>query len=628
MLVSLAPLVYDAVRAIQHRWVPYGDDAFVAFRVEDVFGRYTPLIGMPAVGLGASSSAATLHHLGPLEFWMLAVPYRAFGSSSNGIILGVLLIAASTIVGIGVVARRLGGTVFGVAALLLATSMVWSFGAQLAHRPFNPSVAVLPLLLLMLLATALARGDVALWPAFAIVSSFVAQAHLTYVPVVAALTAWVLIVSLRAFVSGRAEPLGRGRRCSRRVVLVTAGVLALCWAGPVLQQLLGNSGNLSNLRQGLSGSQTPVTGLRFGSAVVGDVVATPWGLANHPTTVTVPLDWSWATVAVRYSVAIITIAVLVVIGVRRRLPHLALTAGTAAVSVVAAVLTLSRAPQNALPFGGTTGWYTWLLWPVAAGFWLLMLLGLLSCVELRRSTSLALGLLLLFPLAGTANLARGDRSAGADADARQRAIADIVAAVHRSLPRSHSVRVIGGRWEANEVLAGVVFDLTTTGPRPFVDTRDPVLRYSFDHPQLYHGERVDGTVYIQLAAYAQDTRLPRLVRTRQTTKAERGERAANERQLRDAYSAGSLILNEEGRMAFQNEQAFVPTSQKLTPERFFEERLADGSVPSLYRSRTGARRQRTELLLSRAGALRKKMLSLNPAYDLDVWYVRSAKRGC
>src|SRR3712207_4905232 len=115
LVLAVLPLIYDAGRAIDGGWRPVGDEAFVAMAIHDVFGSNTPLIGMPA--RGAEVAGLPYHHLGPLEFWLLAGPYRLAGGTAAGIVVGVLLLNLAAVISIGFVARRMGGRVFAIATL-------------------------------------------------------------------------------------------------------------------------------------------------------------------------------------------------------------------------------------------------------------------------------------------------------------------------------------------------------------------------------------------------------------------------------------------------------------------------------------------------------------------------------
>ena len=78
LIVGL-PLIVAVVVLSQRRWFPVLDLAMTEFRVRDVGGRYTPLIGLPG-RIGTFPDQGS--HPGPLSFWLIAPGYRLFGSSA------------------------------------------------------------------------------------------------------------------------------------------------------------------------------------------------------------------------------------------------------------------------------------------------------------------------------------------------------------------------------------------------------------------------------------------------------------------------------------------------------------------------------------------------------------------
>ena len=72
-------------RPARSPWYPVLDLAMTEFRVRDVFGRHTPLIGLPG-RIGEYPNQGS--HPGPLSFYLLAPTYRLLGSSSWALEVG------------------------------------------------------------------------------------------------------------------------------------------------------------------------------------------------------------------------------------------------------------------------------------------------------------------------------------------------------------------------------------------------------------------------------------------------------------------------------------------------------------------------------------------------------------
>ena len=112
------PLVVALVVLRGDPWYPVLDLAMTEYRVRDVFGVHTPLIGLPG-RIGTFPDQGS--HPGPLSFYLLAPTYRALGSSSWAmeaatVVVHLAAIAASLWIGW----RRLGWRGVAVIAALLA----------------------------------------------------------------------------------------------------------------------------------------------------------------------------------------------------------------------------------------------------------------------------------------------------------------------------------------------------------------------------------------------------------------------------------------------------------------------------------------------------------------------------
>src|SRR6476469_5029202 len=83
------PLVVAAVALHGRHWYPVLDLAMTEFRVRDVFGPHTPLIGLPG-RIGEYPNQGS--HPGPLSFYLLAPPFRLLGSSPWALEVGAIVV--------------------------------------------------------------------------------------------------------------------------------------------------------------------------------------------------------------------------------------------------------------------------------------------------------------------------------------------------------------------------------------------------------------------------------------------------------------------------------------------------------------------------------------------------------
>lgn len=295
--VLLAPLV-AVVRALGNDWAPHGDDATVALRAADVLDGRLPVTGMRSTsGDGVDPSLAT-HHLGPLQFYLLAVPLALTGGSGAGIAIGGALIAVTASVLTVIWARRLGGGL-GVAVftggLLLAQ---WAVGADAMFRPLNPYAPLLPTYLSMLLLWALARGDHRALAPFVLSVSLIAQGNLAFAPLAAALAAgavWLaveprvrrrgpreaLVLLRRPRHRGRPQQPTRAEEARIRSGRWALGVGVLVWLPSIIELFVHSPNNIRQLwRWATSGTGDPI-GLAAGLEHLSLLAPVPGGFRPY-----------------------------------------------------------------------------------------------------------------------------------------------------------------------------------------------------------------------------------------------------------------------------------------------------------------------------------------------------------
>ena len=185
-------------------------------------------VGVHAVNLGLYSRDGW-SHLGPLVFYTLAAPYRIFGSSTAGMVIGALTVNAAAVVAMVAIARRLAGRRVALVVLLLVSVLIRAMGAQLLANPWVLFITVLPFGVFCLVVWALVLGRSWALPAGAALATWLVQTHVGYVPIaIPLLGAGTIVLAVVAFRAGgeqrsgflRASALRRHSRCG----LVTARV--------------------------------------------------------------------------------------------------------------------------------------------------------------------------------------------------------------------------------------------------------------------------------------------------------------------------------------------------------------------------------------------------------------------
>jgi hypothetical protein len=283
------------------------------------------------------------NHPGPTYFYLQSVAYRLFGSSARSLFLGATLLnglAAVTCVGVvrrrTTPARALWAAVWVtvLAAVLAAagpSATTYSesvLGALVS--PWNPTVVLVPLLLLVLLcAGAVDRSGASLVGAL-VVGSFVVQTDISTGPLTVALVGVAVVVWVvtavrdrraRAVADGAVVVPDPDATSGRwRVVLVVGGlvVVVLQWFPPIVQQLTDHPGNMTLIARffGAAHPGQPLSvalwavAAAAGVLVVGPAEVMPSILGGTP---------AHAGWAVAVSVATVVLAAVVaVLGFRQR----------------------------------------------------------------------------------------------------------------------------------------------------------------------------------------------------------------------------------------------------------------------------------------------------------------------
>lgn len=369
LAVLLAPLV-AVVRALSHDWAPDGDDATIALRSAGVLDGHLPLTGMRSTAGDGEDVGLSTHHLGPLQFYLLALPLALTGGAAAGIAIGGALIAAVASTLTVVWARRLGGTL-GMAVftggLLLAQ---WAIGSEAMFRPLNPYAPLLPTYLALLLLWALVRGDHRALPPFVVAVSLLAQSNLAFLPLAGVLALAAVVVAVRpprdqprpaAGPAGR-PPRRRVARAHRRSRRWATGLGVLVWLPSLLELFVHQPNNLRQLvRWATSGTGDPI-GLVTGLQHLSLLAPVPGGFRRYTQ------DLLTTGSSPGTALGIVALLLLAAISTGWRVPRgrasSAWPARVALVANVGMIATASRLPEwPAAPY-----WIiTWL--PVAAFTW-------------------------------------------------------------------------------------------------------------------------------------------------------------------------------------------------------------------------------------------------------------------
>jgi hypothetical protein len=378
---AVLPIFVAATHRISDHWQPADDEAAIARLAHDVFTGHTPLLGMPStIGNGVKLAGGGFpHHLGPMLFWLFAIPDRMTGSSPNALVVTIALLNIAVIAAVAWQVRRRAGSYAAIVAMLGISVMLWKFGRDLTVQIWNPYAALLPFLLFLVLAWSVASGDRVALPLSALVGSFVMQCHVLYVlPVVC-----VSVVAVVGFVLSdraartRADDAGEWRRGRRRALLATGLVVAFCWWTAAYDQMVHRPGNLTRLWRSLRGSQQAPLGMRDAFRYVARAVAIPPLFARRIPTASangalVRPAGLWVALGAG---AVVGLIVVLTIAARRRAPRDRVDADAQAawlgvLALVAAALSVVVLARLPIELGGINIYRDRFVWIVGFYAWL------------------------------------------------------------------------------------------------------------------------------------------------------------------------------------------------------------------------------------------------------------------
>lgn len=332
-------------------YLPYGDQAVLEMSVRDV-GHHEVLLG--------AYSRFGWYHPGPLAAYLLAAPYRLLGGAHQALAAGTLVVAGVSLVCSVLLIRRNAGNLAALWALLVVLVSIRLLGAAFLLDSWNPYLPILPFLLGVLLCWTAIRGAAWALPAAVLPMSLAVQAHVGYLPPVAA-TVVVLAVGLavrhlssrRSRGDAAAEPKHKPRRWL--LATVASAVLAvLLWLPPLIQQLTAPTGNAGTILNYLRKS-SPDASLSIGLRGVADEFGKlPGYVAGVEPPDRVLLPASWPPLAIAIGCALFALAL--VVGIRRRRSDVSWLGAFTMAIAAAGVAAIARI--DGLPFFYVTRWTT------------------------------------------------------------------------------------------------------------------------------------------------------------------------------------------------------------------------------------------------------------------------------
>ncbi len=496
-LCAAIPVMVSTALALKWGWLPAGDQANIATRAYDVFTSRTPLLGLH------SDVSYVTHHdvysLGPMLFWLLALPARFASPWTMVLVMG--LVNAASVVGVVVLAARLGGRLLMFITAIALIIMTRSLTPELLHDVWNPAAGLFPFTLLMFVCWSLGCGEYRLLPLAVLVASFVVQCQLAFVPPCLALLVIgfsALGVSLR---HNGARVGGRSRDAQRSVwpwALAALLVAVACWTTPAIDEIEAKPGNIGEIITTVEANRSTLGPTAGWNAVVRAVGIPPWWLTDpsSPWARKYEVRTGQSQLAVD-SCVLVLFALLALAAAGLRLRRNDLLLGALIALALCGVLAASAASTpTTRVLAETLGYTMW--WGSPAGMFAWLMVGWPAAALLSRRFPWR-GRLRAVPVVASIGIAATTGSAVA-ATARPDyhrseygPLAVIYSSLDASIPAGRTVRLIGSLGNATfRFKMAARFALVRRGIRPLSPGIDVRLGswYELDH------HAYDCTVYV------------------------------------------------------------------------------------------------------------------------------------
>ncbi len=473
----LTPLI-SAIQAIVVGWVPANDVATVIARVADTFTTHPPLVGLHSTAGGQSGTV--VHHLGPLQFWLLAPFQFVTAPSAAGSLVATALLISCAFAVLLIVAWRRGGLTYLLAATAILALLFHALDPWMLRSPYNPTMGLFGFFGFAGALWGVLNRDWRWLPVVAFFASLVAQVHLTFLFPLAAVLGAAGIIWLRDFREFRA---GRGSQpVSRPVVLATIVVGVACWIGPILDEIFGTHNLSQTLWAGSSGTKSSGPRLAYVRLIEHLQIPPKWLFEAFPLKLSLsdnPIHTrpsSWALLSAGFVATAIFASLIRAWRTQNR--SLFTLGAICCSSLVGSAITAALLPDTPIARLSPASWM--MFWAAGPLVWFFLVLSLVDAIRTRHlpqralihSASIGVVCLLVAFSSGRMLVAGSPRN---DMGSVAYGPTDVFASHIAGLCKrsSQPIAVQGDEWAAPSVLLGVIGVLRLHGCVVHVD--DPTL---------------------------------------------------------------------------------------------------------------------------------------------------------
>ena len=186
------PLAVVTVGELVRGWRPTSDDANIALRASMVFSSHSPLVGQ--FTQATQLDHHTTYDLGPLLYWVLAIPVRI--DAQQGALWGSALLLSLALALIVEAAWAIGRRPAAIAATCLVAVVLIAEPRMVADPVWNPYVATVWTMVAAACAWAVMNGRARWLPVLVFAASLASQSHLAAVIPCAALVVLAVVMGM------------------------------------------------------------------------------------------------------------------------------------------------------------------------------------------------------------------------------------------------------------------------------------------------------------------------------------------------------------------------------------------------------------------------------------------------
>lgn len=243
-----APALVAVLSNVAGHWYPTGDVSHTELMLRSIPG-HPPLVGVAARVGSIFDQGSTP---GPSMAYLLFPVYFLLGRTSEAVLVSTLVVHLTAIFGTLWLVRRWSNErtmlVFGVVFAVVVRALAPRFFLE----PWNVWIPFFAYAVFLVLTWGVFIGHRRAVPFVFAVGYHLVQTHISYVPMV---VATLLAVSIRSLMIWRRDA------AFRRLVGWVAGISAVMWAPPVVEQFQDGTGNLRRLVEHFTSPESATVGV-------------------------------------------------------------------------------------------------------------------------------------------------------------------------------------------------------------------------------------------------------------------------------------------------------------------------------------------------------------------------------